>query len=306
MPKPAAFQVNRLSAKDHIGPGPLPVDVRYWTLERMVSPHAHDFFELVLVTQGRAEHITSRRRTLTVPGDLWFIRPGHWHTYMNPRKLGLFNCLLAPNFFRALTPELQRVPGAVELFWRGPATQARDGCFLLRLNAVQREDAARLLRGLEEDRTSRGPAASLRSRGRFFLFLALVSEAAQAQTGQGAEIPAAEISRTTAAAEAVEILEARYAENLTVAGLAKSVNLSVPHFNRLFRRMTGQSPRTYLAGVRIQRACLLLSESERPVTEIAGAVGWPDPNLFARRFKAVLGCSPREYRQERAKLGPRD
>jgi len=305
MPKPS-FKVNRLSAKDHIGPGPLPVDVRFLTVEGMVPPHAHDFFELVLITQGRAEHITSRRRTLTVPGDLWFIRPGHWHTYMNPRKLSLFNCLLAPNFFRALVPELQRVPGAVELFWRGPASQARDGCCLLRLNAVQREDAARLLRGLEEDRTSRAPATSLRSRGRFFLFLALLADAAQAQFGQSTASSPAELSRTTAAAEGVEILEARYAENLTVAGLAKAVGLSVPHFNRLFRRMTGQSPRTYLAGVRIQRACLLLSETNRPVTEIAGAVGWPDPNLFARRFKAVLGCSPREYRQERSKLGPRD
>ena len=45
----------------------------------------------------------------------------------------------------------------------------------------------------------------------------------------------------------------------------------------------------------IQAATLLL-HSDQPVTCIGHAVGWPDQNYFARRFKAHYGLSATTYR----------
>jgi AraC-like DNA-binding protein len=42
---------------------------------------------------------------------------------------------------------------------------------------------------------------------------------------------------------------------------------------------------------------VLLLHSDDPVTAIGRAVGWPDQNYFARRFKAHYGLSATTYRK---------
>ena len=55
------------------------------------------------------------------------------------------------------------------------------------------------------------------------------------------------------------------------------------------------SPVTSYAWYR-PRAATLLLHSDQPVTCIGQAVGWPDQNYFARRFKAHYGLSATTYR----------
>jgi AraC family L-rhamnose operon transcriptional activator RhaR len=53
----------------------------------------------------------------------------------------------------------------------------------------------------------------------------------------------------------------------------------------------------YLAQVRAEQAAVLLLHSDEPVTRTGRAVGWPDQNYFARRFKAHYGLSATTYRE---------
>ncbi|MBE7464043.1 MAG: helix-turn-helix transcriptional regulator [Planctomycetes bacterium] len=286
--------------------GSLPLSVRWHDVNQMVGAHDHDFYELVLVTHGRGEHYTSRRRVLTTAGDVWAIRPGHWHTYMNAKHLGVFNCLIGTSLFKELAPGLQRAPGSVELFWRGPAKQARDGCCLLRLDPARRLEAERILERLAEILSRGDAAAELEARGELWAFLAILSRAAEAELLDAKSMKArsdAKAPRHDAAVAALELLETRFAEPLAVEELAAAAGVSAPHLTRLFRRLTGRSPMQYLNDVRIQRACTRLAESDESITSIAGAVGWPDPNLFARRFRQALGVSPRAYRAEKRGSG---
>ncbi|MCW8132534.1 MAG: helix-turn-helix domain-containing protein [Planctomycetota bacterium] len=297
----AKDKVRRLSAHDHFAGSPLALHVKWNDVNRMVAPHSHEFLEIAVITRGSGEHISSRRRVLTTAGDVWIVRPGYWHTYMNVKHLGVYNCLLGLGLFKTLTPALQQDPNAVELFWRLPFAQARDGCCLLRLNPQDRIAAERALDGLCDALKVGEPHGVLEARGRLWLFIGVLSRAhARARQTQGAA-PATtrkEPERHPVAAEAVEFLENRYAMDLTVTDLAREVGMSPPHLARVFRTMTGLSPMRYLACVRAQRACVLLGESERSMTEIAGDVGWPDPNLFARRFRQIMGVSPSAYRQK--------
>lgn len=79
--------------------------------------------------------------------------------------------------------------------------------------------------------------------------------------------------------------------------LATAAGLSVPHFCLLFRRLTGYAPIDFLARERIRRACRLLDTTEATVAAIASAVGFEDPYYFSRRFRQIMGVSPRAYRQ---------
>ena len=104
---------------------------------------------------------------------------------------------------------------------------------------------------------------------------------------------------------AVRIMETRYAEEITVAGIAKDIGLERSYFSTLFKKTAGVSPQEYLTDLRIKRACDLLSDGSRPISEIASAVGIA-PEGFSRVFKTKMGVTPREYRHMRKQAEPYD
>jgi AraC family transcriptional regulator len=76
--------------------------------------------------------------------------------------------------------------------------------------------------------------------------------------------------------------------------------LSVFHFLRVFANVVGATPPQYLVRSRLRRAARLLSERERPVTDIALEVGFGDLSNFVRTFHRAAGVSPTEFRQAAA------
>ncbi|RAP78317.1 bifunctional transcriptional activator/DNA repair enzyme AdaA [Paenibacillus montanisoli] len=92
------------------------------------------------------------------------------------------------------------------------------------------------------------------------------------------------------------IMEARYAEQLTLAKLAELSHASPYHMQRMFKRLKGASPAAYLQRVRIEAAKRLLRSSESPISEIGSQVGYPNAAHFATVFQKESGCSPTTYR----------
>lgn len=95
----------------------------------------------------------------------------------------------------------------------------------------------------------------------------------------------------------IEYITRQYAVPHTLEELAQNAGLSVPHFVTLFRQQTGTSPLRYLTRVRLRHACELLDLTDRPVSDIAGAVGYEDAFYFSRLFRKHLGFSPSKYRK---------
>jgi AraC family L-rhamnose operon transcriptional activator RhaR len=58
----------------------------------------------------------------------------------------------------------------------------------------------------------------------------------------------------------------------------------------------------YLANLRLTRAAAMLRRQEENVTSVALKVGFNDSNYFARRFHAMFGLSPSEYRKRQEML----
>lgn len=79
--------------------------------------------------------------------------------------------------------------------------------------------------------------------------------------------------------------------------LAAEAGMSVQYFSRVFRRLTGHAPIEYLIRQRIQRACELLDTTNLHIAAIANTVGYEDSLYFTRRFRDLMGCSPRAYRK---------
>ncbi|QXC61761.1 AraC family transcriptional regulator [Aquihabitans sp. G128] len=93
-----------------------------------------------------------------------------------------------------------------------------------------------------------------------------------------------------------DLADARYAEPLTVADLARVAGLSPAHFSREFRRAFGEAPHRYLLTRRLERAAALLRTTDRSVTEICFAVGLTSVGSFTTSFRRVHGTTPTAYR----------
>ena len=84
-----------------------------------------------------------------------------------------------------------------------------------------------------------------------------------------------------------------------IEGLARQLALGPRTIQRHLRE-AGTSYRDILARVRVERALELLSETDIPILQISGELGYSAPPHFARAFRRALGRSPDELRRARA------
>jgi sigma-54 dependent transcriptional regulator, acetoin dehydrogenase operon transcriptional activator AcoR len=76
----------------------------------------------------------------------------------------------------------------------------------------------------------------------------------------------------------------------TVAGVSRF------HFHRQFRKSVGATPHDYVLRARIERAKGLLIESDLPVGDVSGAVGFADQSHFSNIFRKLTAMTPRSFR----------
>jgi AraC-like DNA-binding protein len=93
-----------------------------------------------------------------------------------------------------------------------------------------------------------------------------------------------------------DLADARYAEPVTVADMARAAQLSPAHFSRQFRLTFGESPHRYLLTRRLERAAALLRNTDRTVTDICFMVGLSSVGSFTSSFGRMFGMTPTAYR----------
>src|SRR5690606_25616604 len=99
-------------------------------------------------------------------------------------------------------------------------------------------------------------------------------------------------SRDPRLTDAVNIMEQNLAQPLTVEDVAARAGLSRRQLERIFRDEFGVSPWKYALGRRLRHAHLLLTSTERSVTDIAHECGFADASHFSRHIRAAFGATP--------------
>lgn len=95
---------------------------------------------------------------------------------------------------------------------------------------------------------------------------------------------------------AKDFADARYAEPIQVADMARAARLSPAHFSREFARAFGEPPHRYLLTRRLERAASLLRTTDHAITDICFEVGLRSVGSFTTSFGRVYGMSPGAYR----------
>ncbi|NHC44849.1 helix-turn-helix domain-containing protein [Motilibacter aurantiacus] len=94
-----------------------------------------------------------------------------------------------------------------------------------------------------------------------------------------------------------DAMDRAYAQPLDIAALARIALTSEAHFIRTFRATFGETPHRYLQRRRVERAMVLLRETDRPVTDICLEVGFTSLGTFSRTFRDIVGEPPSAYRR---------
>lgn len=94
----------------------------------------------------------------------------------------------------------------------------------------------------------------------------------------------------------VSYIKEHYFESLTIHHLANHFNFNPNYVSQLFQKELQTTFTKYLLHVRLERACLLLKETELPVSEIAEKVGYSDYFYFAKIFKKSFNMTPTQFR----------
>ena len=86
----------------------------------------------------------------------------------------------------------------------------------------------------------------------------------------------------------------------TLAELASRAAMSRTAFAQRFRALVGQSPVSYLAMWRMQKAAYLLEMGTLSMTQIAERVGYASDLAFAKAFRRLMGTPPGAYARRHA------
>jgi len=87
-------------------------------------------------------------------------------------------------------------------------------------------------------------------------------------------------------------------KELSLVELAGVAHFSPYHFHRIFKGMTGESVKSHIRRLRLEKAAHNLKCGNEQITNIAFSAGYETHEAFTRAFKDMFGKSPSTYRQE--------
>jgi YesN/AraC family two-component response regulator len=89
----------------------------------------------------------------------------------------------------------------------------------------------------------------------------------------------------------------RYKEKLSLEVLERELHISKFYISHVINERLGVSFNDYVNSIRINEACRLMLESDKPLKEISREVGFSTVRTFDRVFKRQKGETAREYRE---------
>ena len=85
--------------------------------------------------------------------------------------------------------------------------------------------------------------------------------------------------------------------HFTINELSEKYNISVSALKQCFKAVYGTAIYTYMRNYRMDLAAAMLTQTDEPITLIAGKVGYVNTSKFSEAFKKAKGKTPSAYRK---------
>ncbi|MCI8359709.1 MAG: AraC family transcriptional regulator [Clostridiales bacterium] len=241
------------------------------------TPHAHDFCEILYVADGKGEIVIDGRRYSLTTGDLIVVNPGLSHAERSDPQSPLHLIFLGVDGL-----EIDGM-GRNQLIHAEHSPIIQPNKYRYKLESYFSDLIAETLNQVEYySEISHGLVTAL-----VVLILRILHVSGQPSDGGMSE----ECRKIKA------YIDTHYTSDITLESLSEAAYISKHHLAHIFKQQAGVSPIRYLIERRIERAKSLLAETDMPIQEVAGMVGYADNVYFSQIFKRITGQSPSAFRR---------
>jgi AraC-like DNA-binding protein/ligand-binding sensor protein len=98
--------------------------------------------------------------------------------------------------------------------------------------------------------------------------------------------------------KAITYAKGNYESPITINRISEEVTISKSYFCKRFLSETGTTWSNYLNRIRVEKAKILLQDSEDSLLEIAKQTGFEEQSYFSRVFKTVTGMTASKFRKQ--------
>lgn len=239
-------------------------------VERPVTLHFHDFYELEIVLSGTGRQNLNGSEYALTPGTVYFLTPIDFHQVTPEDGLTVQNLIFEESL---ISPGIQL------------ALMKRRGDLIF-TDPEKAEYLAGLTARLENQQEDGFAPVARRALVELLLIELLRQEA------QG---PSPSLSDPMQAA--LSYLFCHFREEISLQTLAALCNYTPSYFSALFRKTCGMGYLEFLERLRVNYARQLLASSTDSITQVGEKCGFSSQASFFRVFRRETGVSPGEYRR---------
>jgi len=239
--------------------------------------HAHDFYELEIVTEGSGEEFINGERSPKQRGSVTVSTLADYHSFEIREDMKIIDIMLTD---RIIPDEL-----TVRLFSKGCRRSVR-------LDEKKLRDTVRLCELLSSVRQYSGPVRDKLEKQLLKSVLLIIMSQLEEDGQPRAYEKSDDIDL------AIRYIDLHFAESPTLAAVAKATGKSVNYFSKFFKRSTGLNYSDYLNTRKVECAEMLLRFSDMSVTSICFNCGFNSLSNFFRVFKDLKGMRPSDYRNK--------
>lgn len=252
--------------------------------------HVHEQYELHLIVKTNGKAMIGNYLGPFSPGQLTLVGPWlphNWESNLQPgetHKLRDMVILFKPDLFDTAAnsfPELAQFANLLE--------QAKMGIEFLNV------PFDKAVYHFEQVKNSEGVT-------RLINFLSFVDYLNNTSTRLLSNMPASEVkdAGTLQARinDVVDYVMENYQQPIRLKTLADRLDMTESYFSRFFHQSSGHRFIDFVNRVRVQRACVLLSDTDDTIADISQMVGFHNLANFSRQFRRIKGISPLAYRKK--------
>ena len=261
-----------------------------WCYQNSTSLHEHDFYEFVVITDGKVKHFHNSKTTIASKGMLFLIKPGEFHQFLPHHNSS------AKHINFSITPQvLQEISSSV---WQDDILQKINEWELPTDLFLPQSDFEFILNSIE-----RLNQFSLQTQASYPIIKNIIIELLIFLTYKMESIKTMSSNQARPAwlNTFLETLNNPSVFTLKLKDIYPLAPYSQSMLNIYFNKYVGSTLISYITSLKINYACTLLRYTDSSPLDISNMLAYDSLSHFNRVFKKITSKSPIQYRNSISK-----